>query len=170
VNRLPALIVSRKVIYRPRADFRFCPLFRSFAGHFMAKKFRLNADILGIGTSVACAIHCAVLPLFLSSFPLLGINIIHNAVFEFSMIGLAFVIGLLAFRHGYRRHHRSLVPFALFSAGMLFLLAKQYWHTYELLLLPFAVVFIVTAHVFNHRMKRSSRGETKMAIHGAGSC
>ncbi len=130
----------------------------------MAGKFRLNADILGIGTSVACALHCAVLPLFLTSFPLLGVNIIHNPVFEFSMIGLAFFIGMLAFRHGYRRHHRSAVPFGLFSAGMLFLLAKQYWHNYELLLLPFAVVLIVTAHVFNHRLKKSSVGHPRMDL------
>ena len=126
--------------------------------------------MLGIGTSVACAIHCAVLPLFLTSFPLMGVNILHNPVFEFSMIGLAFFIGLMAFRHGYRRHHRSLVPFGLFSAGMLFLLAKQYWHNYELLLLPFAVVLIVTAHIFNHRLKKTSVSDQKMRMNGSETC
>ncbi len=136
----------------------------------MANKFRLSADMLGIGTSVACAIHCAVLPLFLTSFPLMGVNILHNPVFEFSMIGLAFFIGLMAFRHGYRRHHRSLVPFGLFSAGMLFLLAKQYWHNYELLLLPFAVVLIVTAHIFNHRLKKTSVSDQKMRMNGSETC
>ncbi len=116
-------------------------------------KVKLNKDVLGIGTSIACAIHCAILPLFLSSFSLLGINIIHNSLFELGMILLAFVLGLLALRHGFVQHHRSYVPFMLFSAGMLFLLAKQYWHSYELLL-PFAVILIVTAHVCNLRFKR----------------
>lgn len=142
----------------------------SFTGPVMIKKFRINADILGIGTSVACAIHCAVLPLFLTSFPLMGVNIIHNPVFEFSMIGLAFFIGLMAFRHGYRRHHRSWVPFALFSAGMLFLLAKQYWHNYELLLLPFAVVLIVSAHIFNHRLKKNPDNDRKIGMPGRETC
>ena len=87
------------------------------------------------------------------SFSLLGINIIHNSLFELGMILLAFVLGLLALRHGFVQHHRSYVPFMLFSAGMLFLLAKQYWHSYELLL-PFAVILIVTAHVCNLRFKR----------------
>jgi hypothetical protein len=52
--------------------------------------FKINWDALGITASLACAIHCAVLPLMLTSLPLFGINIIHNAIFEYSMIGLAF--------------------------------------------------------------------------------
>ena len=128
-----------------------------FAGHSL--KLKLNKDVLGIGASIACAIHCAVLPLFLSSFSLLGVNIIHNSLFESGMIALAFVLGILALRHGFVRHHRSYVPFMLFSAGMLFLLAKQYWHSYELLLLPFAVILIVTAHICNIRFKPARKAE-----------
>lgn len=128
-----------------------------FAGQSM--KVKLNKDVLGIGASIACAIHCAVLPLFLSSFSLLGVNIIHNSLFESGMIALAFVLGILALRHGFVRHHRSYVPFMLFSAGMLFLFAKQYWHSYELLLLPFAVILIVTAHICNIRFKPARKAE-----------
>lgn len=119
-------------------------------------KVKFNRDALGIGASIACAIHCAILPLFLSSFSLLGINIIHNSYFEYGMILFAFLVGLLALRHGFVQHHRSYVPFMLFSAGMLFLLAKQYWHYYELFLLPFAVILIVTAHVCNLKLKSVS--------------
>ncbi|HAL95914.1 MAG TPA: MerC domain-containing protein, partial [Chitinophagaceae bacterium] len=32
-------------------------------------RFRINWDALGISASIACAIHCALLPLFLSSLP-----------------------------------------------------------------------------------------------------
>ncbi len=120
-------------------------------------KVKINRDALGIGASIACAIHCAILPLFLSSFSLLGINIIHNRNFEYGMILFAFLVGLLALRHGFVQHHRSYVPFMLFSAGMLFLLAKQYWHYYELFLLPFAVILIVTAHVCNLRLKKHEK-------------
>jgi hypothetical protein len=122
-------------------------------------KIRINKDVLGIGASIACAIHCAILPLFLTSFSLLGVNIIHNLFFEYGMILFAFIVGLLALRHGFIRHHRSYVPFMLFSAGMLFLVAKQYWHSYELLLLPFAVILIVTAHICNLRIRNKAVGE-----------
>ncbi len=133
-----------------------------------SKKFRLkfylcrssmkliSADILGIGASVACAIHCAVLPLFLSGLSIFGVNIIHNFWFETGMIVLAFLIGTLALRHGFNKHHRNPVPFLLFSGGMIFLIAKQYWHNDELLLLPFAVILIISAHIFNFRYTRKT--------------
>jgi hypothetical protein len=118
---------------------------------------KLNWDALGIATSVLCAIHCAVLPLVVVSLPVLGINIVHNASFEFGMIGLAFFIGSYALWHGFRRHHRRRTPWLLFCGGIGFLLAKQVWHPYELLLLPFAVVLIVGAHVLNFRLSRRKK-------------
>jgi len=44
--------------------------------------FKTNWDGLGIITSLACAIHCVILPMIATSLPLFGINIIHNNVFE----------------------------------------------------------------------------------------
>ena len=116
-----------------------------------------NWDALGIATSIACAIHCAILPLILSSLPLFGINIIDNIGFECFMIALAFGIGVFSLWHGYRKHHHSLVPVAVFSAGFSFLIAKQVWHNYQFWLLPFAVVLIVTAHFINYRSCRAHR-------------
>jgi hypothetical protein len=117
-------------------------------------KGKFNADLLGIGASLACAIHCAVLPLFFSGLTFFGINILHNFWFESGMICVAFFVGIFSLRHGFIRHHRSFVPFLLFAAGMLFLLAKQYWHLYELILLPFAVILIISAHFINFRFMR----------------
>jgi hypothetical protein len=114
----------------------------------------INIDLVGIGASIACAVHCAVLPLFLSGLSIFGVNIIHNFWFESGMIALAFMIGTLSLRHGFKRHHRSPVPLLLFTGGMLFLFAKQYWHNYELFLLPFAVILIISAHISNFRFSR----------------
>jgi hypothetical protein len=118
---------------------------------------KINWDILGISASILCAIHCAILPLLLVSLPVLGVNIIHNALFEFGMIGLAFVVGSLALLHGFRYHHRHPGPWLLFTAGLLLLVAKQIWHAYELRLLPFAVGLIIGAHVLNYRFSRTVR-------------
>jgi hypothetical protein len=38
-------------------------------------KIKVNWDGLGIFTSIACAIHCGVLPFVLPALPLFGINI-----------------------------------------------------------------------------------------------
>ena len=113
---------------------------------------RINWDVMGVVASVVCAIHCALLPLFLTSLPLLGVNIIHNQGFEIIMIGIAFIIGSYALYHGFKKHHRNILPLALFAFGMLFLFAKQLWHNIELWLLLPAVLFIVSAHFINYRL------------------
>lgn len=115
---------------------------------------RINWDALGITASMACAIHCAVLPLFLSSLPLFGINIIHNLAFESGMILLAFGIGSYSFYHGYRKHHHSKTPFLLFGAGMILLVLKLFFIHYQTWLLIPAVALIVTAHFLNYRLCR----------------
>ena len=117
---------------------------------------KINWDVLGVGTSLACAIHCALLPLFLTSLPVLGIEIIDNVAFEYFMIFLALAIGSFSLIHGYRRHHRNYAPVLLFLTGILLLFAKQLWHEYQFWLLPFAVIFIVSAHVRNFRLSRLS--------------
>lgn len=116
--------------------------------------FKINWDALGVTTSLLCAIHCAVLPLVMVTLPVMGVNVIHNTSFEYGMIGLAFLIGTRALWHGFSRHHRRLLPWLLFTVGMILLIAKQIWLEYELFFLPFAVTLIVTAHWQNYRWCR----------------
>ncbi|WP_276502442.1 MerC domain-containing protein [Terrimonas pollutisoli] len=114
----------------------------------------INWDAMGITMSVACAIHCAILPLFFSFLPLFGVNIIHNLAFETGMVLLAFAIGAYSLYHGFKRHHHSKLPFILFSAGIVLLVLKLFFIHYETWLLIPAVVLIVSAHVFNYRFCR----------------
>ncbi|RYG47325.1 MAG: MerC domain-containing protein [Chitinophagaceae bacterium] len=120
-------------------------------------KLKANWDGLGIATSLACAIHCAVLPIFLTSLPLFGINIIHHPAFEWSMIALAILIGTYSLCHGYIKHHRNRTPVILFSIGATFLILKQFFHEYQVPLLVLAVAFIVYAHYSNYRYCHRSR-------------
>src|SRR6187431_2608017 len=112
---------------------------------------KMNWDGLGIATSVACAIHCAVLPLVLTSLPLFGINVIHNQTFEWFMIFIAFSIGVYALYHGYITHHHSFFPMSLFSVGFVFLSAKQFTN-HHLIFLIIAVSLIISAHYLNFRL------------------
>lgn len=117
-------------------------------------RFKINWDALGIATSLACAIHCALLPLFLTSLPLFGVNIIDNVWFEALMIVIAFVIGIYALYHGRKKHHHRLTPMIIFSVGILLLFAKLVWHSWSLVLLIPAVIAIVSAHFINYRFCR----------------
>src|SRR5205809_7234399 len=116
---------------------------------------RINWDAWGITTSLACAIHCALLPMFLTSLPLFGINIIHNLFFEFGMVLLAFCIGSYSLYHGYRRHHHSFLPLAMFASGIGFLVLKLLLPAFEIWFLIPAVILIVTGHLLNYRSCRT---------------
>lgn len=117
-------------------------------------KVKINWDALGITTSVVCAIHCALLPLFLNSLPLLGVNIIDHLWFEYAMITLAFGVGVYALYHGFKKHHHSWIPLYLFVIGIALLLLKVSFHNWEFILLVPSVLFIVAAHFFNYRLCR----------------
>jgi hypothetical protein len=112
---------------------------------------KINYDALGIATSVACAIHCAVLPLILTSLPLFGMNIINNTGFEYTMIFIALCVGLYSLWHGYKKHHHSTRPIILFTLGITMLFLKQVYHESLLLFLIPAVIMIVSAHWFNYQ-------------------
>lgn len=117
-------------------------------------KFKINWDAFGIAASVACAIHCAVLPLILSSLPLFGVNIIENQGFEFLMIALAFVVGVYSLYHGRKKHHHSYYPMLLFAAGISLLFIKSMLHSHSLMLLLPAVTLVVIAHYLNYKLCR----------------
>ena len=117
-------------------------------------KLKINWDAFGIAASVACAIHCAVLPLILSSLPLFGVNIIENQGFEFIMIALAFVVGVYSLYHGRKKHHHSYYPMLLFAVGISLLFIKSMLHSHSLMLLLPAVALVVIAHYLNYKLCR----------------
>lgn len=119
-------------------------------------KIRINWDAVGVSASLACAIHCALLPLFLTSLPLFGINIINNESFEAGMILLAFCIGSYSLYHGFKKHHHKWLPLAIFTIGFILLVMKEFVVTYHTWLLIPAVLMIVTAHLINYRFCRQA--------------
>ena len=118
---------------------------------------KLNWDAMGIATSVACAIHCALLPVLLTTLPIFGVNIIHNIFFEWGMIVLAFTVGSYSLFHGFIKHHRSYLPVLIFSIGFIFLVLKQFILPFEYLLLAIAVTLIIIAHYYNYRLCHQSK-------------
>jgi hypothetical protein len=139
----------------PYQNGKYCFATRLLFSIFAVRmKLKMNWDALGISASLACAIHCALLPLFMTSLPLFGINIIHNYWFEGTMILLALAIGSYSLYHGYKKHHHSFLPLVLFFSGMSFLILKTVLHQYELWLLIPAVLLIVAGHLNNYRFCR----------------
>ncbi|MFT4095102.1 MAG: MerC domain-containing protein [Niabella sp.] len=114
------------------------------------RRLKINYDRLGIFTSVACAIHCTILRLLISSLPFLGIDILENKAIEWSMILLALVFGCVSLYHGYSHHHRNYKPLLLFACGFLFLILNQIWEeVFVYLFIPLSAIFIISSHILN---------------------
>ncbi|HRD58704.1 MAG TPA: MerC domain-containing protein [Ferruginibacter sp.] len=114
--------------------------------------FKFNWDAIGIATSVICAIHCAFLPILATVLP--ALSGVHNHIFEWGMIVLAFVVGIYSLRHGFKKHHHNKLPYILFGLGFALLITKQFFHEYEIYFLLPAVILIVTAHFKNFKLSR----------------
>jgi len=128
----------------------------TFADSMKAILKKIDADTLGISASLACAIHCAILPLFFSSLPVFGLEILHSKLFEYSMIGFAAVIGCYSLFHGFKKHHHKKLPLLVFITGLLFLVLKEAFISHEILLLIPAATFIISAHFLNFRFCRQA--------------
>lgn len=120
-------------------------------------KLQINWNALGVSAAVACAIHCALLPLFITTLPLFGIDIIENIYFEAGMMLVAFVIGSLTLGHGYRKHHHKLLPLFLFISGMLLLVVKHFFIDYVLWLVIPSSILIISAYFLNWRYCRQAK-------------
>jgi peptidoglycan/LPS O-acetylase OafA/YrhL len=124
------------------------------------KSHRGVSDFVGIGLSVLCLIHCLTLPLLITFAPAIlrrlpGDDITHR--------GLAVAIGLvgvLAFRSGYRMHRRRwllilfVVGLALVSVAAI--LGDEVLTGYgEGAITVCGGLLIVTAHLVNHSFCQS---------------
>lgn len=67
-------------------------------------KFRQFIDKFGSAASVLCALHCALLPLFIAILPALGIGFLAWSGFEWAFVCFATLLGLVSLWMGYQRH------------------------------------------------------------------
>lgn len=111
---------------------------------------KLNLDALGIGASLLCAVHCAVLPVLVTLLPLLGLRMQGNEKLEHALLACTFVIGVAALLKGYRRY-RQLQPLLWFLAGFAGLLLGHYSlpPAWQPAVIAAGAVCIIIAHIRN---------------------
>jgi hypothetical protein len=114
-----------------------------------------QADKWGVITSVACMVHCVLFPLLSVLLPILKADLLEHPIVEWSFILLALFFGGTAMLHGFRHHHRRLLPALLFLVGFTFLVLKML--TEERMVygfIPASMVFTISAHWINHRWSK----------------
>jgi len=118
--------------------------------HKQPKVYKGWADAFGMGVSLACAIHCILLPVFFATLPVFGVEILRNIVLETITTVLSAVVGSWALLRGFRKHHHQIKPVALFIIAMVFLVIANFnGGTTEIILKIIVVTGIITAHSLN---------------------
>jgi hypothetical protein len=128
---------------------------------------RAKLDRIGMTASTLCAIHCAIVPMLITSLPLLGLGFLANPWFEWSMIIFALFIGIYAIGSSYFKTHHKFLPMLLLIIGFLIIIAGHLFITSwrEAIIVPIGGLLIATAHFFNVRYTGICRREGHSVFH-----
>lgn len=74
-------------------------------------------DVMGIGLSVLCAIHCLSVPFLMGVLPLVGLDFVADHEFEWVMMSIIFVVAGVSYFNGYRRHGKKAI-FVFLAIGV----------------------------------------------------
>jgi hypothetical protein len=120
-------------------------------------KAAVGLDRAGMSASLACAIHCAIVPLLLAALPAIGLAWLDSAWVDWSMVSIALAIALRAHFVGYQLHRRCR-PAAAALAGVVILVTTLCFlkgsanHHY---IQASGAVIIAGSHFLNHRFCQS---------------
>jgi hypothetical protein len=114
-------------------------------------------DHLGMAASIACAIHCAALPLAITALPLLGLEFLANIWVEVSMICLSLIVGVVSLRLSYPKH-KNIMPILILILGFLLIGTGHFvFEHLEVVFVPLGGFTIAAAHLINWKHSRSCK-------------
>lgn len=137
-------------------------LSRISASPIGGKSIRAASDFVGIGLSLLCLVHCLALPVLLAFAPAILHNLPGDDVTHRSLAVAVAMVGLIAFRSGYRVHRRRPV-LGIFVAGLLLISIAAILGDEVLTAAGEAAVtvcggiLLISAHILNHSFCRSCR-------------
>jgi hypothetical protein len=73
-------------------------------------------DRAGSVVSLACAVHCAAMPLVVTFLPMLGLSFLANSWFDVAVLLISGTMATIAGVHGYERHKCIWVPLLFWAA------------------------------------------------------
>lgn len=116
-------------------------------------------DRVGVGASLICAIHCALMPFVVAILPLLGVGFLASRPVEWGLILLSAALGSLSLCLGFREHQSKRI-FAVLGLAILFLLAGRIGEEREIgwlgpVLMVAGGLTMVGAHWLNRRLCRT---------------
>jgi O-antigen/teichoic acid export membrane protein len=113
----------------------------------------IKLDNIGMTASTLCAIHCAAVPIFFTSLPLLGLGILANPWVEWIMIIIALVVGISSIGNSYFKEHHRILPLALLITGFIIIIVGHLFTRgwVEAIVVPVGGITIALSHFINYK-------------------
>lgn len=123
----------------------------------MNTEYRSRWDIIGIGASIACAIHCILLPIIFTTVTLFGIEFIENPYMEALTIIISMSAGSWALLRDYKHKSRGIILTFLF--GLTLMITGNFLHgaATEILFKLSGSALVVYAHLKNLRYSKKGQ-------------
>lgn len=128
------------------------------------KSMHLYLDVLGVGASSLCAVHCLLMPLIVALLPMCGLRFLHEEAIHPFLAGFVVFFALTSIVPGYRKHRECATLMSMAVGLSLVLLATfviepalgEYW---EMLVITAGNILLVIAHVRNQQNLSKFRRE-----------
>lgn len=103
--------------------------------------------------STLCAIHCAAVPVFLTSLPLVGLGFLANPWVEWGMIIVALVVGVWSIAGSFLNSHHKALPLILLVIGFATIILGHIFTKgwLEAVIVPVGGLTIAAAHFVNYK-------------------
>lgn len=115
----------------------------------------INLDSIGFSASFICAIHCAALPILLTTISSAKLGILTNPLFEISMILISIIVGLSSLLPSYKIH-KKMSPIALLFVGFLFIFSGHFLvsENLEPVVTPLGAFTVAFSHLINWKLAK----------------
>jgi hypothetical protein len=116
--------------------------------------FGLNFDFAGVITASLCAVHCTLVPIFLS----LGLttNTSHDHTFDFVMMSIGVLIAGYSLVKDYIKSHKNPMPLFLALVGFVTLFIGIETHGDLFILNILGGLLIVVSHLVNWKLSHTN--------------
>ena len=129
-------------------------------------KHSSRLDRFGMTASTICAIHCAIVPVLITTLPLIGLGFLANPWVEWGMIILALILGTSSIGVSYfKLHHRILPILMLMSGFILIAIGHLFVSWLEAIIVPIGGLTIAAAHFLNNKYAGVCRVEGHVHKH-----
>lgn len=121
----------------------------------------IDQEKVRVAASLACTIHCVMLPILITVLPLLGLTLLAHPRVQAGLIDLSALIGVFSLCVGFREHGRPRALWVLCAGLALILLGaiaeQQHWGRFAPVVVICGGSTITLAHLMNRRLCRACR-------------